>query len=102
MQRDETVINEGFARLLEIIKFSKLQMEKLGNYEIFNRHVIQVLPEMAELIEKLCEAGATEADLSGIVEKYSEYVYGSKVEEEIARYEALKEKFPVFANLAKY
>lgn len=102
MQRNDEIINECFARLLEIIKFSKMQMEKLGNYEIFNRHVIQVLPEMAELIEKSCNAGATEADLQGIVEKYSEYVYGSKDEEATDQYEKLKEKFTVFANLAKY
>lgn len=102
MQRNDEVINESYARLLEIIKFSKLQMEKLGNYEIFNRHVIQILPEMALLIEKLCNAGADENDLKGIVEKYSEYVHGSKDEEALATYEQLKEKYPVFNSLAKY
>ncbi len=88
--RDENVINSCFARLMEIIRFSKMQMEKLGNYETFNLHVVQVLPEMAELIGKMCEAGATAEELSGIVERYGFYVRGVNKEEYSNQFEELK------------
>ncbi len=80
-KRDENVINSCVARLTEIVRFSKLQMEKLGNYETFNQHVVHILPEMAELIGKMCEAGATADELSVIAERYSFYVKGVNKEE---------------------
>ncbi len=97
MQRDENVINASFARLLEIIRFSKMQMEKLGNYETFNLHVVQVLPEMAQLIEKMCQAGANSAELISIVERYSFYVNGVNQQEYLNQLEELK-KYPAFSE----
>lgn len=94
MERNEQTINETYIRLIEIISFSKMQMEKLGSNEVFNRHVVKVLPEMADLIKKLCEAGATKEEIGPAVEKFRTYVRGANVEEinalenELMQYEA--------------
>ena len=81
MERNEQVINETYIRLIEIISFSKMQMEKLGSNEVFNRHVVKVLPEMAELIGTLCEAGATPEEIAPAVEKFRTYARGANLEE---------------------
>ena len=94
MERNEQLINETYIRLIEIISFSKMQMETLGSNEVFNRHVIKVLPEMAQLIGTLCEAGATAQEIGPAVEQFRTYVRGAAMddinalEEDLMKYEA--------------
>lgn len=95
MERNEEAINSAYIRLVELISFSKMQMEKLGSLEVFNRHVLKALPEMAELIGALCEAGATKGEIAPAVEKFEGYVRGAATEETDRLFEDLK-KYDAF------
>ena len=97
MERNEQLINETYIRLIEIISFSKMQMEKLGSNEVFNRHVVKVLPEMAGLIGTLCEAGATSQEIAPAVEQFRIYVRSAN-QEDINALEADLMKYETYAS----
>ncbi len=71
---DETMKNEYFFKLVEAIRFAKMQHDKLGDTTVYNRHIIKVLPEMNEMLDKLYTMGMDNTELAPAAQKYFEFV----------------------------
>lgn len=100
MMTDESLKNEYFFKLIEAVRFAKMQRDKLGDTTVYNRHIIKVLPEMNELLDKLYSMGMNDSELDPAALKYREFVNSAGNEEHKAQMQALR-KYAGFDALCK-